>query len=92
MKKEFDELPVETRISKRFEFIHEACEVATDYLDELVDMLESQEKDFLETKEGHVPARFHILRNAIGSAFIAVESLNEYAVAQKRKGGNEIQN
>lgn len=86
MGKEFDELPVETRISKRFEFIHEACEVATDCLDELVDMLEEMEKDFLETKDGHVPARFYILRNSIGSAFLAVESLNEYAVAQKKEG------
>ena len=85
MGKEFEDLPVETRISKRFEFIHEACEVATDYLDELVDLLESQEEDFLETKEG-VPARFHVLRNAIGSAFIAVDSLNEYAVAKKKEG------
>ena len=86
MEKEFDALPVETRISKRFEFIHEACEIATDYLDELVDMLESQEEDFLETKEGNVPARFYVLRNAISSAFIAVDSLNEYAVAQKKEG------
>ena len=90
MGKEFEDLPVATRISEGFEFIHEACEIATDYLGELVNHMASLEKDFLETKEG-VPARFYILRNAIGSAFIAVDSLNEYAVAQKGKDGNEIQ-